>query len=92
MEQAGLEVLYAALLDQPLALEGEDGLRQWVEMYADHALSGRAPGQRQEFLRAVEEEARPVLYRGGRWFIDYRWLRVAAYRPGRPDALAGASG
>jgi trans-aconitate 2-methyltransferase len=80
LERGGLEMTFAALIDQRTPLVGEDGLRNWVAMFADQLLLGRSPEQRDQFLCAVEEEARPALYRDGKWVADYRRLRVVAWR------------
>jgi trans-aconitate 2-methyltransferase len=80
LERGGLEVTYAVLFDRPTPLEGEAGMRHWVEMFANDLLTRVAADQREEFLKKVEEELRPVLYRDGTWRADYRRLRVVASR------------
>jgi len=80
LEREGLEVTFATLFDRPTPLEGEQGLRNWVRMFAGDFVTGLAPEQGEEFLRLVEEEARAALYRDGRWVADYRRLRVVAWR------------
>jgi trans-aconitate 2-methyltransferase len=81
LERAGLEVNDSALFDRPTPLEGTDGLRHWVEMFA-RDLVARVPAEaREPFFRHVEEAARPRLHRDGTWFADYRRLRVVARRP-----------
>jgi len=82
LESAGLEVTFAALFDRPTPLEGENGLRDWVRMFYQRVLSEIPPGREEEFLQTVENVARPVLYREGRWLADYRRLRVIAVRSG----------
>jgi trans-aconitate 2-methyltransferase len=82
LEQAGLEVTFASLFDRPTPLEGEDGLRNWIEMFANAILLQVAEDRREEFLGRVERELRPVLYRDGRWSADYRRLRISAWRTG----------
>jgi trans-aconitate methyltransferase len=80
LESAGLEVRLAALFDRPTPLEGEGGLRDWLAMFARAVLEAVPPSQREDFLRAAEEEARPALFRDGTWTADYRRLRVVAFR------------
>jgi trans-aconitate 2-methyltransferase len=80
VERGGLEVTYALLFDRPTPLEGDEGLRDWVRMFAGDYLAGLPPDRREEFLRRLEEQARPALYRDGTWFADYRRLRVVARR------------
>jgi trans-aconitate methyltransferase len=80
LEVAGLEVRFATLFDRPTPLEGEAGLRDWVRMFAGSLLDAVPVGRREDFLREVEEAARPHLRRDGGWFADYRRLRVLAVR------------
>ena len=81
LERGGLEVTYAVLFDSPTPLQGEAGMRHWIEMFANDLLTRVAGDKREVFLGKVEEELRPVLYRDGTWFADYR-LRVVACRAG----------
>ena len=76
LEAEGLEVRYAVLFDRATPLEGEDGLREWVKMFGRAVLDAIPAERREAFLTAVEEAARPELYRDGGWFADYRRLRV----------------
>ena len=48
-------------------------------MFANDLLTQIAV-QREKCLGKVEEELRPILYRGGTWWADYRRLRVMARR------------
>jgi trans-aconitate 2-methyltransferase len=80
LEREGLEVTHAVLFDRPTPLEGEGGMRNWVEMFAGFLFKDLPGPQRDEFLRRVEEETRPALYRDGTWYADYRRLRIVAWR------------
>ena len=86
LERAGLEVTNAFLFDRPTLLEGEEGMRHWVEMFAGGLLDRVTPADREGFFRHVEDSARPTLYRDGKWFADYRRLRIVARRA---DELRG---
>jgi SAM-dependent methyltransferase len=81
LEREGLEVREAKLFDRPTRLEdGEKGLEVWIRMFVKFALD-RFPAERQqEFLREIEEQARPELFRNGNWELDYRRLRIAAWK------------
>jgi trans-aconitate 2-methyltransferase len=50
LERGGLEVTYAVLFDRPTPLEGEAGMRHWIEMFANDLLTRVAADQREEFL------------------------------------------
>ena len=80
LERGGLEVTFAALFDRPTPLEGEQGMRHWVEMFSADVLRQVPEGKRATFLDRVETEVRSALYRDGTWYADYRRLRVTACR------------
>ncbi len=80
LERTGLEVTHAFLFDRPTLLEGEEGLRHWVEMFVGGLLDQVRLADHEEFFRHVEDVARPTLYRDGKWFADYRRLRIVARR------------
>ncbi|HEY6444300.1 MAG TPA: class I SAM-dependent methyltransferase [Candidatus Acidoferrales bacterium] len=81
LEKERLEVREAQLFDRPTRLEdGEKGLEVWLRMFAKFALD-RVPAERQqEFLREIERQARSELFRSGNWELDYRRLRIAAWK------------
>ncbi len=80
LEQHGMEVTQAALIDRPAALEGDDGLRNWMRMFGQHWLTQIPQEQHEPFLEQVEEIARPQLYRDSVWYADYRRIRVLAVK------------
>jgi trans-aconitate methyltransferase len=81
LEKEGLEVQDAKLFDRPTRLEdGEKGLEVWLRMFAKFALDRLPADRQQEFLREIEKQARPELFRNGSWELDYRRLRIAAWK------------
>jgi hypothetical protein len=81
LERAGFEVRYLILFDRPTAQEGgEAGLRNWITAFYPDLISKLPPGMAEPFVRRVEEILRPELFREGRWTIDYKRLRFAAWK------------
>ena len=80
VEQAGLRVAYASHFSRPTPLEGESGLRDWMEMFAETLTEGVPSSMREELWDAVEAAVRPALYGDGGWNADYWRLRVVAYK------------
>ncbi|MEZ6125493.1 MAG: methyltransferase domain-containing protein [Planctomycetaceae bacterium] len=78
LEQHGIEVTQAAMIDRPTPLEGSDGLQNWVRMFGQHWLTRISAEQHGLFLQRVEALARPILFRDSTWFADYRRIRVLA--------------
>ncbi|MGI8989867.1 MAG: class I SAM-dependent methyltransferase [Bryobacteraceae bacterium] len=82
LERHGLEVVSARLFDRPTPLDGEDGMRDWLRMFAASFFDGVAMERRESRLREVETVLRPKLHRDGKWVVDYKRLRVVAVRRG----------
>ncbi len=81
LEHHGFEVTYASLFDRPTPLEdGECGLRNWMEMFLSTLVERLPNSEREYFKAAVEQEARPALFRNSQWVMDYRRLRILARR------------
>jgi trans-aconitate methyltransferase len=80
LERTDLEVVQAALFDRPTVLEGDEGLRNWVKMFGNHWLNQIPVERRAMFFEQLEEAAHPQLFRDGKWYADYRRLRVVAVR------------
>jgi trans-aconitate methyltransferase len=80
LEQAGLFVRSALWFERPTRLEGEDGLRTWLELFCLPLL--QALGQeRADVVLGVERRCRAALFRDGSWWLDYTRLRVVASKP-----------
>lgn len=83
VERHGIEVHFATLFDRPTALDGgERGLANWLGMFGARLTAPVADEQREEFQRLVEQRASARLWRGGKWWVDYRRLRVVGRRAG----------
>jgi trans-aconitate methyltransferase len=81
LDKHGLEVTYATLFERPTPLDdGELGLRNWLSMFGGVFVEKLTPDQREQAIKAVEREARPVLFHDGKWVLDYRRVRLIAER------------
>jgi len=72
LEQNGLEPREAWLIDRPTPVEGEDGMEDWLAVFARFAPRDQ--------LHKVAEILRPTHYKNGVWTVDYRRLRIVAHR------------
>ena len=77
LERHGLEPRQAWLIDRPTPLDGEDGMEDWLAVFARDF----NPGQRKDLWRAVAGRLRPTNYFDGVWTVDYRRLRIVAVKP-----------
>uniref|UniRef100_B8HL93 Methyltransferase type 11 n=1 Tax=Cyanothece sp. (strain PCC 7425 / ATCC 29141) TaxID=395961 RepID=B8HL93_CYAP4 len=81
LETQGFEVNLAVLFDRPTPLAaGEDGLRNWLRMFANGLLSQLTLPEQAELFKVVEAQARSILYQQGQWRADYRRLRIRAIK------------
>ena len=78
LEQAGFEVQNVRLFDRPTTLAGEDGLRNWIEMFGDSFFEGVSDEECEAILDGVAGRLRESHYDGEDWTADYRRLRVRA--------------
>lgn len=81
LENNNFEVRFMTLFDRPTALaDGETGMRNWIAMFGSEYLARVAPERREVFFQRVEELLRPELFKDGKWWADYRRLRLVAYK------------
>lgn len=76
MEQVGFRVTHAQHFDRPTPLSGEQGLRNWIEMFATSMFEGVTSETKELIITRVEENLREVLFRKGEWIADYKRIRV----------------
>lgn len=80
LEACGLETRFVQLFDRPTALEGENGIENWIRQFAWTYFAPVAPPDRAQAVSEVMEDLRPVLYKNGHWSADYRRLRIVAVK------------
>ena len=69
---------YASLFERPTPLKGEDGVADWICVFAKNELSGLPEGQRRAAALAAQERLRGSLFADGIWTADYVRLRMKA--------------
>jgi trans-aconitate 2-methyltransferase len=73
LEENGLETRQAWLIDRPTAVEGEDGMEDWLAVFTRDLMS---EAQR----KMIAQKLRPSHYKDGVWTVDYRRLRIVAHK------------
>ncbi len=73
LERHALEPRQAWLIDRPTPVEGEDGLEHWLSIFGRDITT---PQKR----KALADKLRPTHYKAGVWTLDYRRLRIVAYK------------
>lgn len=74
--------MYAAHFDRPTRMkDGDNGLRLWIEGFADFFFEWLADREKEDALAKIESGTRDELFRDGAWHNDYKRLRIMAIRP-----------
>lgn len=81
LEKQGFEVRLGLLFDRPTPLEGKEGLRNWLTLFAASLFQEIPLKQQPEILEEIERQLRPHLERQGTWYADYRRLRIVTVKP-----------
>jgi len=77
LEHYGFEILHAETFPRWNKLEHpERGLREWLEMFGGAYFDDIPQPQREALITAIEARLKPVLFRDGGWWADYRRLRI----------------
>ncbi len=78
LEKNGFVVDYAVLFDRETELVGEDGMKNWLKGFLKRMLKNVPTKHHEKILDEVVEIVRPKLYVNGKWYADYKRLRVSA--------------
>lgn len=80
MEEVGFRVTYAEHFDRPTPLIGEDGLRNWIQMFASSLIDGISQGDKGKILAQIERNLEDRLKIKGQWIADYKRIRVVGIK------------
>ncbi len=76
MEEVGFRVIFAQHFDRPTPLDGENGLKNWIEMFGSHIVESLNEDKKDAIITKVEKNLKPILYKEGNWIADYKRIRV----------------
>ncbi len=80
LEGQGFTVTQAWWFARPTPLDGEDGMRNWINMFCGDMLKEVPENLRAEVLNRIEANIKPKNFVDGQWFVDYCRLRIVAYK------------
>ncbi|AQS05604.1 class I SAM-dependent methyltransferase [Clostridium beijerinckii] len=78
LKKHGLQTVYAALFDRKTALIGEDGMKNWIEMFVIQPFKGLDDSLKNEIIDETVKSLKPILYQNGVWYADYVRIRLKA--------------
>ncbi|UBM57765.1 methyltransferase domain-containing protein [Marinilongibacter aquaticus] len=80
LEDAGFDFRFATLFDRPTKLAGNEGMSNWLKMFANPILGGLNEKEKNEVLKDTVERLRPSHFKEGDWYADYRRIRFVALK------------
>ncbi|UAY53007.1 class I SAM-dependent methyltransferase [Ferruginibacter albus] len=82
LEKRGFRVTYAAHFNRETELKDTDnGIKDWIKMFAVSYLQGIDENIVNEILTEVQDSLYVSHFRNGKWYADYKRLRVVAIKP-----------
>ena len=82
LEAAGFLVRFALHFDRPTLLKGENGLKDWINMFITAPFSViDDPAEKDAIQDEAVERLRGTLFKDGKWYADYVRLRMKAVKP-----------
>lgn len=83
LEEQGFEVIYAAVYPRATELsDPENGVKEWFRMFGEKFFVGMPEHAIEEVLDMTQALLSPTHFREGKWFADYKRIRIVAIKPG----------
>lgn len=81
LESAGFRVLLAEHYDRPTELADENsGTKDWLSMFAESFFIGVSENHIEEIKNEVQEKIKDKCFINGKWFADYKRIRIVAIK------------
>lgn len=81
LEKQGFAVKLAQHYDRPTELADEKaGIIDWLSMFAAAFFEGMPEDVQAAIKAEVQEKVRPLCFKDGKWYADYKRLRIMAVR------------
>ncbi|CAM3508907.1 methyltransferase domain-containing protein [Zobellia roscoffensis] len=79
LEEAGFEVVFAQWYDRPTELvDNHTGIVDWITMFGSSFFDGVTNEDIIEISKEVQDKVKPELFKDGKWYADYKRIRVVA--------------
>ncbi|RDW20131.1 SAM-dependent methyltransferase [Oceanobacillus arenosus] len=76
MEEVGFRVIFAQYFDRPTPLNGANGLKNWIEMFAGQMFESIDVDKKDYIITKAENNLQATLWQDGKWIADYKRIRV----------------
>lgn len=78
LERHRFRLEYATLFDRPTEQKTEQGLEDWIKMFIKKPFEGIGEDLKNKIIQETVEELKNILYKDGKWYIDYVRIRIKA--------------
>jgi trans-aconitate methyltransferase len=90
LEQRGLRVTFAAHYDRETLLsESDQAMKDWIKMFSNTFFQDMDAETTDKMLDEIQDRLTVTNFRDGKWYADYKRLRVTAIKE---DELPGGDG
>ncbi|MDO1446323.1 methyltransferase domain-containing protein [Rhodocytophaga aerolata] len=81
LEKHGFRVTLAQHYDRPTELaDCESGIKDWLEMFGNAFFNDVPPAAKEAIKSEVQQSIKGKLYSNGKWYADYKRIRVVAIK------------
>ena len=80
MEQAGFRVTLAQHYDRPTILDGNDGLKNWLEMFGPTIFENIETTIKDHIIEETAKSLKNTLFINDVWYADYKRIRVVGLK------------
>ena len=80
LENAGFRVTYAVHFDRDTFMNEGVDVTSWLDMFAKRIFEGINEDAKLKLIEQIKEELYPANTKDGKWFIDYKRLRITAVK------------
>ncbi len=80
LQKAGFQIKMMTLFERPTPLIGEDGIRNWLNMFSDNIFHHLSIEEKNNVYQHCEKILKTQLYKENTWIVDYWRLRFVAIK------------
>lgn len=80
MESVGFTVGLAQHFARPTKLNGEDSLRNWLDMFSPSLFEQMDEQLKHAIMEKTINNLKETLYKNGEWYADYKRIRIFALK------------
>lgn len=80
LEKQGFKVVHAEHFDRSTPLKGQHGMKGWFLMFAENFFKGISENEKASILNEIENNLKATHLINGKWFADYKRIRIIAFK------------